>query len=288
VSDLALGVLGATSLVGRSIISSFSKSNSGTLYAYSRTPQQITDHITWRSIPECIPQPETIQNWLCLAPIWVLSDYFSLFEQHQTKRVVALSSTSRYTKTHSTDPAEQELVYRIIAAEEKLQAWAESKNIEWIILRPTLIYGYGKDTNISEIATFIKRFGCFPLFGKAQGLRQPIHADDVASACLASLNTKHISNKAYNIAGAEKLTYRDMVTRIFLVLSKHPRLITVPIGGFQIALFFLRVIPRYRNWKSAMAERMNQDLAFDYSEAERDLGFKPRKFVLSDQDLPRS
>lgn len=286
-SDLTLGVLGATSLVGRSILTSLSKSNSCRLYAYSRTPHQITDHINWRSIPEHIEQPETIQNWLCLAPIWVLSDYFDLLEQHQIKRIVALSSTSRYTKTQSTDPAEQELVHRIIVAEEKLQAWAGSKNIEWIILRPTLIYGYGKDTNISEIARFIKRFGCFPLFGKARGLRQPIHADDVASACLAALKTKHISNKAYNIAGAEKLTYRDMVTRIFLVLNKHPRLITVPIGAFQIALFFLRVIPRYKNWKPAMAERMNQDLAFDCSEAERDLGFKPRAFVLSGQDLPR-
>jgi len=44
-------------------------------------------------------------------------------------------------------------------------------------------------------------------------------------------------------------------------------------------------VPRYRNWSSAMAERMNRDLVFDHSEATRDFGFAPRAFVLSAEDV---
>jgi len=44
-------------------------------------------------------------------------------------------------------------------------------------------------------------------------------------------------------------------------------------------------VPRYRNWSSAMAERMNRDLMFDHFEATRDFGFEPRAFVLSLNDL---
>jgi nucleoside-diphosphate-sugar epimerase len=283
-----IGILGATSLVGDNVLRELANTNTGKIIAYSRNPPTTTNCVQWRNLTSTDSTPEVIENWLSLAPLSVLPNYFSLMTQHQIRRLVVLSSTSRFTKNHSTDPSEQAMVKCLIDTEEQLQQWAADNNVEWIILRPTLIYGYGKDTNISEIARFIKRFGCFPVFGKAQGFRQPIHADDVASACLAALKTKHILNKAYNIAGAEKLTYRDMVTRIFVALNKQPRLITVPIGAFKLAMFFFRVFPRYRHWKPAMAERMNQDLAFDYSEAERDLGFKPRALVLSGQDLPRS
>ncbi len=61
------------------------------------------------------------------------------------------------------------------------------QGVEWVILRPTLIYGHGRDKNITEIARFIRRFGFFPLLGKANGLRQPIHVEDVAEACFAAL-----------------------------------------------------------------------------------------------------
>jgi hypothetical protein len=45
--------------------------------------------------------------------------------------------------------------------EENLKAWAESKGVEWVILLPTLIYGHGRDKNISEIIQFIRRFSDF-------------------------------------------------------------------------------------------------------------------------------
>jgi len=49
--------------------------------------------------------------------------------------------------------------------------WAKAHGIEWVILRPTLIYGSGVDKSIEVMAKFIKRFGVFPLYGKGSGLR---------------------------------------------------------------------------------------------------------------------
>ncbi|OIQ81729.1 NAD dependent epimerase/dehydratase family protein [mine drainage metagenome] len=206
-------------------------------------------------------------------------------EAHGVRRVVALSSTSRFTKNDSSDPQEQAMVKRLIEAEASLQAWAESHDIAWVILRPTLIYGLGRDRNIAEIACFIRRFGFFPLFGKAGGLRQPIHVLDVASACVAALRSQGASNRAYNISGGEMLAYRDMVSRVFSALGLRPCLLNVPLWAFRLVVAMLRALPRYRKWSTAMAERMNRDMAFDHVEAARDLAFKPRMFVLSRQDV---
>ena len=246
------------------------------------------DRLATRPHPRLAPQRERgiFRAGFALPPIWVLPEHFALLEAHGVQRVVVLSSTSRFTKDDSSDPAEQAVAHRLIDAEARVQAWAESLGIEYVILRPTLIYGLGRDKNIVEIARFIRRFGFFPLFGKANGLRQPVHAADVAAACLAALQTPCAANHAYNISGGETLTYRDMVVRVFSALGRYPRLPTVPLWVFRLAVSVLCRLPRYRQWSVAMAERMNRDLVFDHAEAAQDLGFKPRAFVLEGGDLP--
>ncbi|WP_342674020.1 NAD-dependent epimerase/dehydratase family protein [Candidatus Accumulibacter aalborgensis] len=220
-----------------------------------------------------------------MAPIWVLPEHFALLDAHGARRVVALSSTSRFTKSGSSDSQEQSVAERLAEAEARLQAWAEARGVEWVVLRPTLIYGLGRDKNIVEIARCIRRFGFFPVFGRADGLRQPIHAQDVAGACLAALQAVDVANRAYNISGGETLPYREMVVRVFAALGCPPRLLAVPLPAFRVAVSLLHCLPRYRHWSSAMAERMNQDLVFDHHDAQRDFAFEPRAFVLSQEDV---
>lgn len=286
-TECQLGVLGATSLVGECLMHQLTQAGYQ-VTAYSRHPlKQIDDRIKWRQLPTppTIDILESLPLWICVAPIWVLPDYFALLEAHGAQRVVALSSTSRFSKGKSSDPEEQAVARRLADAETRVREWAEIRGIEWVIIRPTLIYGLGRDKNIAEIARFIGRLGFFPVFGKANGLRQPIHAVDVANACFVALQTPCAANRMYNISGGETLTYRDMVARIFIALGRRPCLLTVPHWAFRLAVAMLRCLPRYRQWSTAMAERMNSDLVFDHTEAEQDLGFKPRKFMLSAEDL---
>jgi nucleoside-diphosphate-sugar epimerase len=286
------GLLGARGLVGESLISLLTYQNRDVI-AFSRSPseQKTKGKLRWIQLDNHSDSSQdrapfsTIHQWLCVAPIWVLPHYFSILESGGVRRIVTLSSTSRFTKDDSSDPEEQAIAMRLADAEAQVQAWAESHGVEWIILRPTLIYGSGRDKNVSEIARFIRRFRFFPLFGQAKGLRQPIYAQDVASACIAALDSPVAANRAYNLSGAETLTYRDMVTRIFRALKRPVRLLTVPLVFFRLAVATLRLLPRYRHWSPAMAERMNRDLVFDHSEAMRDFGFKPRPFDLGPEDV---
>ena len=57
--------------------------------------------------------------------------------------------------------------------------------------------------------------------------------------------------------------------------------------AFRVAVALPHYLPRFRNWSSAMAERMNNDLVFDHIEAEKGLGFAPRRFELPPTDLPQ-
>jgi nucleoside-diphosphate-sugar epimerase len=285
-----VGVLGASSFVGKAL-SPLLTDNGYQLIAFSRQARQPDDDsINWLRLPAAKLAPPTevsyqIGNWICVAPVWVLPDYFPWLKSMGAKRVVALSSTSRFTKAGSSDITEQALARRLVEAEQKIAEWAQANGIAWIILRPTLIYGLGLDKNVCEIARFVRRYTFFPLLGKAAGLRQPVHVQDVAQACVAALRAP-VSNRAYNISGGETLTYRDMVARVFSALGRPQHLLSVPLSAFRVAVSLLRILPRYRHWSGAMAERMNRDMVFDHTEAAKDLGFNPRAFVLSAIDLP--
>lgn len=290
-SERHVGLLGATSLIGGCLLKQLIQNN-WHITAFSRRPiTQSHPQIAWKRLDttnrlRAGTEENNIPVWICAAPVWVLPEYFDLLAASAARRIVVLSSTSRFTKDTSSDPRERKIAQQLIKGEEFVQTWAATHGVKWIILRPTLIYGYGHDKNVAEIARFIRRFGFFPLLGSAKGLRQPVHVEDVASACYAALDTLNLSNRSYNLTGAETLPYREMIKRVFEALNHPPRMLTIPLWLFQIAAWGLSWLPRYRNWTSAMAERMNQDLTFDCSDAKRDLNFSPRSFKLTAEDLP--
>lgn len=285
-----IGVLGANSLVGACVIPQLSE-HSRYAVAFSRSPPEgkTLPGVTWQRLVTSLPthlKVLPIKEWLCVAPIWVLSQYFEMIKASGACRVVALSSTSLFVKKDSTDRSEQEMARRLEEGEQTLRAWAEAHGIEWVILRPTLIYGNGRDKNVTEIIRFVRRWGFFPLLGEAKGLRQPVHAEDVAAACVAALTLPTVMNQTYTISGGATLSYQEMVRLVFAAVGKVPHLVKVPRWMFQVAVAVVRVVPRYRYWTVEMADRMNRDLVFDHVDAARDLGFSPRSFMLSSEDLP--
>ncbi len=289
-----IGVLGARSLVGDCLLAS----EPGQVLdadidyiAFSRRslasqPAQ-GPRVTWCRLAEDALSTESrsIEQWICLMPIWALPDYFPLLERLGVRRIVALSSTSRFTKAASADHRERKIATALAAGERQLIDWSDERGVVWIILRPTLIYGLGRDENIASIAEFIRRYGFFPLFGSARGRRQPIHARDVATACLQALSHAQVGNQAYNLSGAETLIYREMVRRVFEAMGRKTHFLPIPRFGLRAMVTLARLLPRFRDISVDMAERMNRDQIFDHSDAARDFYFKPGAFNLSKTDV---
>lgn len=278
----AVGVLGATSLVGKFLLPEL-PARGYRVIAFSRKAK-IADSadVEWRLLQKSnslAGVSEHIPNWICLAPVWALPELFDTLAACGAKKIVTLSSTSVFSKKDSSDPEEQALANRLAGGESSLFAWAGANGVDVVVLRSTLIYSLGNDINITEIARLVKRFGFFPVLGVARGLRQPVFAGDVALACLQAMESTATVNRTYNLSGGETLSYRDMVERVFLALGKTPRIVHVPMSLFKIGIAVLRRISRYRHWSPAMAERMNRDLVFDHTEATRDFGFDPCAFL---------
>lgn len=221
--------------------------------------------------------PESLSSVVHIAGIWLLPNHLDALHARGVRRIVAFSSTSIFVKGQSSNAGERDLVARMMAAEAEVAARCEALGIVWTVLRPTLVYGLGIDRNVSRAAGFIQRFGVYPLATAATGLRQPVHADDLAAAALAALESPAAAGRSYELGGGEVLGYREMIGRIFDALGRRRRFVAIP--GLEILAAVAGFVLRRPEVTAEMVRRMRRDLVCDNGPAARDLSYRPRRFL---------
>ncbi len=270
-------VLGATSLIGGHLMARLADEGFDPV-AISRRPPAgdacwVDADLSDPDVEARLPPAATVFS---LSPIWLLPALLPSLKARGMVRLIAFSSTSRFTKVDSPEPAERAVAKALIDAEQAVETWCAEQDVAWTILRPTLIYDEGHDENVSRIARLVRRFHVMPLSGRGEGLRQPVHAADLAVGALAAAKASAARNRAYDLVGGETLTYRAMVDRIFEGLGKTPRSLPMPTWLFSLLMRLAK--PFYPGATAAMGARMGQDLTFDSSDATRDFGWSPRTF----------
>jgi nucleoside-diphosphate-sugar epimerase len=269
-------VTGATSLIGRFALPRL-RAKGVAFHALSRTAQDAPGWVSGGlSDPELDARLPECPTVLSLSPIWHLPPGLLTLKAKGMQRLVAFSSTSVSTKASSPDAYEQGMVRRLAEGEEAVRAFCEANGVAWTILRPTLIYAEGQDQNVSRLARLIGRLGFLPLAGRGEGLRQPVHADDLAAAAIAAAASPAAGNKAYDLPGGETLTYRQMAERVFEGMGRRPAILPLTEGLWRLAFVLAR--PLLPGATAQMGARMSEDLAFDGSAAAADFGWDPRPF----------
>lgn len=197
----------------------------------------------------------------------------------RSARVIAFGSTSVHVKHASGDPGERDVARRLREAEASLFATARARGEAAIVLRPTLVYGVGRDATLTRIARLARRAGRFVLPRNASGLRQPVHVDDLADAALAASHGAAAHGRGYDLPGGESLPYIEMVRRVLACLSPPLRLHLLPMPLFRALLAAARAGGIARDLTGDAIARMRDDLVFDAGPAARDLGYAPRAFA---------
>ena len=270
-------VLGATSLIGAFLLARLKAAGIEPISLSRRPP---TDDVCWVDAdladPNLADQLPAIATVFSLSPIWLLPQALPALKARGMVRLVAFSSTSRFTKRDSPNAAERAVAQSLADAETQVEAFCAAHGVAWTLLRPTLIYVEGRDGNVTRLASLIRRFKVLPLSGRGEGLRQPVHAADLAEGAIAAATAAAAHDRAYDLVGGETLTYRVMAERIYAGLGRRPAIVSLPTWLFRGLLTLAK--PFYPGATATMGDRMAQDLTFDDTDARRDFGWKPRDF----------
>jgi nucleoside-diphosphate-sugar epimerase len=227
--------------------------------------------------------PRYSPKWvLFVAPLWDLSfEVLSHLYDLGCERLIALSSVERITLIDSVDEAEQRRAEKWRAGEERLMAFCAENRMSFTILRATSIYNDEGEGDYQSLFESLMLNKIIPLAYGGKGLRQPVHADDVANALLGVLGHLGTKNATYSIGGGEVLSLKSLMARF--MRHMNVKTILLPLPGFLIngmvgamRLIGLKV---FEGVNGQLIKRMGENMTFDHRRARDDFGYNPRAFL---------
>lgn len=266
-------VFGGSSQIGHFLLPRLLASGESVL-ALSRHPQPSQAGLDWLQgqLPNAVPTLPPLSAIISFGPLQAFADWLARTDLVDAPRVIATSSMSAETKRDSSVPAEREISRQLRDGEAALATACARNGCAWTVLRPTLVYGAGLDKSLTPIARRAMRTRLFPL-PAGNGLRQPVHADDIAQAVLAALECPAAAGRILPIGGGERLPAREMFARVQRSLSRST--VPLPLPAWLLRLG-RHVLPPLRG----PLRRLDADLIADNGELQRLLGISPRPFRL--------
>lgn len=234
------------------------------------------EQVEWVTEQDVLASAGRYRHLVSAGPLELAQKLLSACENLQA--AVVFSSSSVETKQASANCAERDQMQAMLSLESGIQSLSKGRGMKLVVFRPTLIYGCGMDTNISRLAAWIRKFGFMLVNGEAAGLRQPVHADDLAAAAVAAICSQHDLPSVMHLCGGETLSYAEMVRRIFPAAGKKARLLHLPQWLFVPLVKLATWVKPGSGINAEMVRRQRQDLVFDDRQARESLGYSPRPF----------
>lgn len=271
-------VFGASGQIGAPLVELLNEAG-WRVYAVSRQARSDSPGRHWLhgDLAEVQGVPDGVDAIYSCGPLDLFARWHAR-AQVRAPRIVAFGSTSAATKHGSGDDDERDLARRLLGAEAALFAQSERQGAAATMLRPTLVYGAGRDATLTRIARLARRWGRFVLPRRCDGLRQPVHVQDLANAAVAAAAAPATHGRSYDLPGGETLAYREMVRRVLACLEPAPSLLELPMPLFQLALRTAQARGIATDLTPAAVARMRQDMVFDAGPARRDFDYAPRAF----------
>jgi len=142
----------------------------------------------------------------------------------------------------------------------KAENFIKNSGLNYIIFRPTVVYGRGNKKDIDKLIDLIKKFPLIPIPGKGNVKLQPLLLDDLIDLIIQGIKSKK-KNKEYFVAGPEAISFNEIVNVISKTISQKIYKLYIP----NILLFLIN--------KSLL-----EDKVCNINEVKKDFTFNPKYF----------
>lgn len=193
--------------------------------------------------------------------------------KNNVKRAIFVHTTGIYSKFKS---ASEE--YQNIESTIKKTVQENNSTINFIYLRPTMIYGYLNDRNMIVFIKMVGKLRLFPIISHGKNLLQPVNGRDLGKAYYKVLIKSEIISGDYVLSGKRPLSMLEMFKIISDKLGKKTIFISVPLGLGVFMARCLKVLTFGRVNYIERVQRMGEDRNFPHDAAEKDFGYKPMSF----------
>lgn len=147
------------------------------------------------------------------------------------------------------------------------------------VLQPGTIFGPGGRGLFAKIVRLTRALPVVPVLGPGTQPMRPIHAEDVADAVFASLDSEAAVGKTYALGGGDVITFNDFLRGVLREQGLRKPLVHVPFWVCFPAARLLGLVLRNPPVTVDNLVGLKQMRAPEIEPAQRDFGFAPPPFA---------
>jgi nucleoside-diphosphate-sugar epimerase len=151
-------------------------------------------------------------------------------------------------------------------AEQALREVAQKTGLEFVVLRPPLVYGPGVKGNFLRLMNLVARGVPLPL-GAVDNRRSFIYIGNLAGAIVRALEAPQAAGRTYLVSDGEDVSTPDLVRALARALGVKPRLLSLPLAALVLAATL--------TGKRGEFTRLAGSLRVDSSRIRRELDWRP-------------
>lgn len=105
----------------------------------------------------------------------------------------------------------------------------KSSKINWIILKPSLVYGEGEKGLFNKIKLLAQMLPFLPVFGSGDTKVNPLHVDDLCHAIKSVIDDPKNGKSVYDVGCPTPVTYNELYAGILKNINRKNMIIHVPV-----------------------------------------------------------
>lgn len=149
-------------------------------------------------------------------------------------------------------------------------------DLDYTILRPTMIYGGGGGLHFATLVSLIKRSPwVFPILGSGNARLQPVWIGDAISGVELSLQRPEAIRKTYNLSGATIVSFNELVDMIVDASGVRRWKVHVPLAICQAVAWLLALVTDSSVLSPDALRGITQDATLDYRQFSDECGYNP-------------
>jgi nucleoside-diphosphate-sugar epimerase len=252
-------------------------------------PQPVTSVDGWRSVlsgcdtvihliarahvmKELDPDPSSIFDWVNTQVTVACATAAAIEGVRRFVFVSSIGVHGNETRGHPfrvNDPLDPHSPYAVSKAnaESRLRAISEAHSMQWVIIRPPLVYGPNAPGNVYRMMQALHKGVPLPLARVTENRRSFVAIDNLVDLLMTCIDHPEAANKAFLVSDAEDLSTAELLRRLGRVMSRPARLFPFPVGAWwTLARAF---------GKGAMAQSLLGSLEVDILYTRNALGWSP-------------
>ncbi len=141
----------------------------------------------------------------------------------------------------------------------------QASDIDWVILRPSEVYGPGSPDAINQLIGLIQKSPIIPIIGDGSYILSPVAIDDIVPAMVEAIVSENLKNARIDLTGPESMTFTSLIERIESYLGLKRTKLFIPLSLAKLAVEFLILlkedaiardqIPRLVNPRDSISSR---------------------------------